>query len=146
MAITMRRAVPITLHEPERRPATTAITDEETGAMLRAYFSLADRWSLSDVESRILLGQPASRTYARWKSGTADLSRIPHDTRQRLSMLMGIHKGLRYMFREPERGCAWMRKPNKAFAGQSTLERMLSGEIVDLAAVRSYLDAEVGGW
>jgi Ni/Co efflux regulator RcnB len=136
----------ITLQEPERRPATTAITDEETGAMLRAFFNLSDRWALSDGESRILLGQPAPRTFARWKSGAADLSRVPHDTRQRLSMLMGIHKGLRYMFREPERGYAWMRKANKAFAGQSALGRMLSGEIVDLAAVRSYLDAEVGGW
>jgi hypothetical protein len=136
----------ITLQEPERRHATTAITDEETGAMLRAFFNLSDRWALSDGESRILLGQPAPRTFARWKSGAADLSRVPHDTRQRLSMLMGIHKGLRYMFREPERGYAWMRKANKAFAGQSALGRMLSGEIVDLAAVRSYLDAEVGGW
>ena len=114
--------------------------------MLRAFFNLSDRWALSDGESRILLGQPAPRTFARWKSGAADLSRVPHDTRQRLSMLMGIHKGLRYMFREPGRGYAWMRKANKAFAGQSALERMLSGEIVDLAAVRSYLDAEVGGW
>jgi Ni/Co efflux regulator RcnB len=136
----------VTLPEPERRPETTAITDKETGAMLRAFFTLSERWTLGDHDARILLGQPAPRTYARWKSGTADLSRVPHDTRQRLSMLMGIHKGLRYMFREPERGYAWMRKANRAFAGQSALERMLSGEIVDLAAVRSYLDAEVGGW
>jgi hypothetical protein len=136
----------ITQSEPDRRPATTAITDEETGAMLRAFVALADRWALSDGEARLLLGQPAPRTYARWKAGAADLARVPHDTRQRLSMLMGIHKGLQYMFREPERGYAWMRKANRAFAGQSALERMLSGEIVDLAAVRSYLDAEVGGW
>lgn len=138
--------MPVTLREPEKRPETTTITDEETGAMLRAFFNLADRWALSDREARILLGQPAARTFARWKSGAADLSRVPHDTRQRLSTLMGIHKGLRYMFREPERGYAWMRKANSAFAGQSALERMLSGEIVDLAAVRFYLDAEVGGW
>lgn len=138
--------MPVPLLEPERRPETTAITDAETAAMLRAFFNLSDRWGLSDGEARILLGQPAPRTYARWKSGTADVSRVPHDTRQRLSMLMGIHKGLRYMFREPERGYAWMRKANRAFAGQSALERMLSGEIIDLAAVRSYLDAEVGGW
>jgi hypothetical protein len=129
-----------------RELETTAITDEETGAMLRAFFNLAAHWALTDLEARILLGQPAPRTFARWKSGTSDLSRVPHDTRHRLSMLMGIHKGLRYMFREPERGYAWMRKANRAFAGQSALERMLSGEIVDLAAVRSYLDAEVGGW
>ena len=132
--------------EPERRPESTAITDAETGAMLRAFFRLADQWSLSDRDARVLLGQPAPRTYARWKAGDADLSRVPHDTRHRLSMLMGIHKGLRYMFRESGRSYAWMRKPNSAFAGQSALERMLAGEIVDLAAVRSYLDAEVGGW
>jgi Antitoxin Xre/MbcA/ParS C-terminal toxin-binding domain/Antitoxin Xre-like helix-turn-helix domain len=138
--------MPVPLLEPEQRPETTAITDEETGAMLRAFFRLSDRWALSDHEARILLGQPAPRTFARWKSGTADLSRVPHDTRQRLSMLMGIHKGLRYMFPAPGRGYAWLRRANRAFAGQSALERMLSGEIVDLAAVRSYLDAEVGGW
>ena len=138
--------MPVLLREPERRPESTAITDEETGALLRAFFRLMEHWALSDREARLLLGQPASRTYARWKSGDADLSRVPHDTRQRLSMLMGIHKGLRYMFREPDRAYAWIRKSNSAFAGQSALERMLAGEIVDLAAVRSYLDAEVGAW
>jgi hypothetical protein len=122
------------------------ITDAETGALLRAFFNLADRWALNDAEARILLGRPALRTFARWKADEAELSRIPHDTRQRLSILMGIHKGLRHMFREAERGYEWMRKPNRAFGGQSALERLLAGEIVDLAAVRLYLDAERGGW
>jgi hypothetical protein len=107
---------------------------------------LAAKWDLNDTEARILLGQPAPRTFARWKSGAGDIARVPHDTRQRLSMLMGIHKALRYMFKEPKRGYAWMRKPNAAFAGHSALERMLSGELVDLASVRNYLDAEVGAW
>lgn len=122
------------------------ITDAETGAMLRTFFNLAGRWDLNDREAQILLGRPAPRTFARWKANEAELSRIPHDTRQRLSILMGIHKGLRHMFREAERGYAWMRKPNLAFGGQSALERLLAGEIVDLAAVRAYLDAERGGW
>lgn len=122
------------------------VTDPEAGALLRAYFNLIARWELSDGEGRTLLGQPATRTYARWKTGDADLSRISHDTRQRLSQLMGIHKGLRYIFKESERGYAWMRKPNLAFGGQSALERMMAGEILDLAAVRSYLEAEIGGW
>jgi hypothetical protein len=129
---------------PQR--GTAEITDAETGAMLRAFFNLADRWALNDHEARILLGRPAARTYARWKADEADLSRIPHDTRQRLSLLMGIHKGLRHLFREAERGYQWMRKANRAFGGQSALERLLAGEIVDLAAVRAYLDAERGAW
>jgi hypothetical protein len=137
----IERALP---EEPHR--GTAEITDAETGALLRAFFNLAGRWALNDHEARILLGRPAPRTYARWKADEADLSRIPHDTRQRLSILMGIHKGVRHVFREAERGYQWMRKPNRAFGGQSALERLLAGEIPDLAAVRAYLDAERGGW
>jgi hypothetical protein len=136
----------IALREKDKQPNPASITDAETAAMIRAFFNLAARWELNDAEARILLGQPAPRTFARWKSGAGDITRVPHDTRQRLSMLVGIHKGLRYMFKDPERGYAWMRKPNAAFAGQSALERMLSGGIVDLASVRNYLDAEVGAW
>lgn len=136
----------IALREKDKQPNPASITDQETAAMIRAFFNLAARWELTDAEARILLGQPAPRTFARWKSGAGDITRVPHDTRQRLSMLIGIHKGLRYMFKDPDRGYAWMRKPNAAFAGQSALERMLSGEVVDLASVRNYLDAEVGAW
>ncbi len=131
--------------DPDRRQAPE-ITDEETGALLRAFFSLVDRWDLRDSEARVLLGRPAARTFARWKAGQADLARVPHDTRQRLSIVMGIHKSLRAMFREPARGYLWMRKANQALGGQSAMERLLAGEIVDLVAVRSYLDAEQTGW
>lgn len=127
-------------------PVQAGITDRETGVMLRAFFNLADRWQLSDSEARILLGQPSPRTYSRWKTNGPDVSRISHDMRQRLSILMGIHTALRYIFREPERGYLWIRKPNQAFGGQPALQRMLAGELTDLVAVRSYLDAERGGW
>ena len=59
---------------------------------------------------------------------------------------MGIHKALRHLFKEPARAYAWVKKPNAAFGGQSALERMLAGDVTDLAAVRAYLDAERGGW
>ena len=32
------------------------------------------------------------------------------------------------------------------FGGQTALQRMLAGDVTDLAAVRAYLDAERGGW
>ena len=124
----------------------TDITDAETAAMLRAFFNLAQRWQLNDRQGRILLGWPAARTYARWKAGQFQPSRISRDTRERLSLLMGIHKGLRYMFPDPARSYAWLRKPNRAFGGENALNRLLAGSIPDLAAVRAYLDAERGGW
>ena len=124
----------------------TEISDAETGALLGAFFNLMRRWALNDQQGRILLGGPAARTYARWKAGQVELSRITRDTRERLSMLMGIHKSLRYLFRDPSRGYRWLRKPNQAFGGQPALNRLLAGSIPDLAAVRAYLDAERGGW
>lgn len=125
-------------------PNTVVVTDAEAAAMMRAAFNLFDRWGVGDSEGRVLLGQPAPRTFARWKKG--EIAKVPHDTAQRLSYLMGIHKALRYLFKDPERAYAWIRKPNTAFGGQSALERMLAGDVTDLAAVRHYLDSERGGW
>nr|WP_249296685.1 MbcA/ParS/Xre antitoxin family protein [Acidiphilium multivorum] len=59
---------------------------------------------------------------------------------------MGIHKALRYLFTDPARGYAWIRKPNDAFEGRSGLDLMLRGEITDLMDLRKYLDAERGAW
>lgn len=126
------------------RPQPSMITQDEGNAMLRAVFNLFARWGLNDREGRVLLGQPPQRTYTRWKMGQA--SRISHDTARRLSYLMGIHKALRILFRDPERGYAWIRKANADFNGSSALQRMLAGDVTDLATVRSYLDAERGGW
>jgi len=71
---------------------------------------------------------------------------VPLDTKFRLGTLLGIHKALRYMFTDPARAYEWVRKPNTAFGGKSALDRMLQGAPTDLAAVRSYLDAERAGW
>ncbi|WP_341363471.1 MbcA/ParS/Xre antitoxin family protein [Thalassospira sp. SN3W] len=126
------------------RPDATAITGDEAAALARATVNLFDVWDLSDQEARVLLGDMPARTWARWKK--KDIGRIDRDLRTRMAMLIGIHKGLRYLFREPARGYAWIRKPNAAFGGQSALEIMLRGEIMDIADIRSYLDAERGGW
>ena len=119
------------------------ITDEEAGAMLRAALSLFQRWGLSDTEAAVLLDLPG-RSYARWKAGRT--GRIDRDQRARLSNLMGIHKALRILFSEPERGYAWVRRPNATFGGRSAIEVMLGGELTDIMRVRRYLDAERGGW
>lgn len=126
--------------------AAEAISDAETSAMLRAFFNLAKHWALGNQEGRNLLGSPTVRTYARWKAGQFEPSRISRDTRERLSILMGIQKSLRYLFPNPSRGYAWLRKPNQAFGGAPVLNRLLAGSITDLAAVRAFLDAERVGW
>ncbi len=125
-------------------PSGIEITQQEAAAMLRAAFNLFARWQLDGAQSRRLLGSPSERTFQRWKSG--EIASVPHDTICRLGDLMGIHKALRYMFAEPQRGYDWIQKPNIAFGEHSALDRMMQGAPSDLSAVRAYLDAERAGW
>lgn len=127
-------------------PGTSSgqITDAEAGALARTTVNLFKAWELSDAEARTLLGGMSARTWARWKEGS--IGRIDRDLRMRMSILMGIHKGLRYLFRDPKRGYAWLRKPNAAFGGQTALALMLRGEMIDLMNLRAWLDAERGAW
>ncbi len=121
----------------------TPITDEEAAAMFRSAVTLFRLWGLTDDQAAILLDLTV-RSYRRWKAG--DLGRIDRDGKARLSNLMGIHKALRLIFREPQRGYAWIKAPNAAFGGRAALEVMLAGELTDLMRVRRYLDAERGSW
>ncbi len=119
------------------------VTDDEAAAMFRAAINLFRLWDMTDEEAATLLDLPV-RTYRRWKAG--DIGRIDRDSKARLSNLMGIHKALRIIFREPQRGYAWVKSPNSAFAGRSALDVMLGGELTDLMRIRRYLDAERGTW
>ncbi len=131
-----------TLQPIAARPDLPSITDEEAAALARTTVNLFRAWQLSDAEARVLLGDMAARTWARWKEG--GIGRIDRDLRARMAILMGVHKALRYLFAEPARGYAWIRKPNAHFGGVSALDIMLRGEITDLIDLRSYLDAERG--
>jgi uncharacterized protein (DUF2384 family) len=122
---------------PEPLPQSEAIV------LFRAALNLLRLWGVNDEQASIILDLPR-RTYARWKAG--DVGRISRDGQSRLSNLMGIHKALRSIFRDPARGYAWIKTSNEIFEGRSALEVMLGGEITDLMRVRRYLDAERGGW
>ena len=117
------------------------ITDAEAAAMFRAALNMFRLWGVSDGDAATLLDLPP-RTYARWKAG--EIGRIGRDGKARLSNLMGIHKALRLVFREPQRGYLWIKAANTAFGGTSALAVMLGGELTDLMRVRRYLDAERG--
>ncbi len=130
----------------ETRPADfvpAPITDTEAAAMFRAVINLFRLWGVSDTQAALLLDLPP-RTFARWKKG--EVSRISRDGKARLSNLMGVHKALRIIFRDPEAAYGWVKRPNGTFGGRSALDVMLGGELTDLMRVRRYLDAERGGW
>ena len=135
-----------TLSRLDRQPkpfSPEPITDAEGAAMFRAALNLFRLWGVTDEQAAALLDLPR-RTFARWKAG--DVGRLGRDGKARLSNLMGIHKALRIIFREPSRGYAWIKAANEAFGGRSALDVMLGGELTDLMRVRRYLDSERGAW
>jgi hypothetical protein len=132
---------PIDTAPPAFRP--DPVTQDEAAAMFRAVVNLFGKWDLTEEQAATLLDMPL-RSYGRWKATGA--GRISRDGRARLSNLMGIHKALRLIFTEPQRGYDWIRAANEAFGGASALNVMLGGELTDIMRVRRYLDAERGGW
>jgi len=119
------------------------VTQDEGGAMFRAALNLFAKWGVTDEQAAMLTDMPV-RSFRRWKAEGP--GRISRDGLARLSNLMGIHKALRIIFQEPQRGYDWIKAPNAGFDGASALSVMLGGELTDIMRVRRYLDAERGGW
>jgi hypothetical protein len=71
---------------------------------------------------------------------------VPADTLRRIGYIAGIYKALQILYSDPRLADGWIRRRNKAFGDQTPLERMRGGDVVDLAAVRSYLDAARAPW
>jgi len=106
--------------------------------------NIAEHWDLSIAEQLKLLGIASRSTYFKWRR--MHEPRLPRDTLERLSYLLGIYKSLQILLPEAHAADEWVRKPNTAapFEGRSALDRMLSGQVADLYVVRQYLDAERG--
>jgi hypothetical protein len=126
----------------DRETSAPAVQPFDEGAAKRAFFRIVEAWGASDAEARTLLGSPSRSTFYNYKRGQGGA--LSADTLERISYVLGIYKGLQLLFPNPEQADAWMQKPNPAFGGGSALGRALGGKVVDLAAVRAYLDAVRG--
>jgi Protein of unknown function (DUF2384) len=130
--------------QPQIAGQTKFDAEALSSTALTAFFNITAGWSLSADEERILLGSPPRSTFFKWKSERS--AKLPADTLERISYIMGIYKALRILLPSEEAANAWIKKPNTApgFGGKPALARMLGGRVVDLADVRRYLDAERG--
>src|SRR5262249_26109241 len=113
-------------------------------AGVRAFARIAELWHLSIAEQLTLLGLSSRSTYFKW--GKEAQVRLPRDTLERISYILGIYKALQLLLPDSRAADEWVRRPNEAplFGGRSALDRMLSGNVADLYLVRQYLDAQRG--
>ena len=129
------------LQTRERERLTSTV---DPAAALRGFFAIARAWGLSTDDARALLGAPPERTFYAWRAGNA--VRVSKDTLHRIGYIAGIFKALEILYADPHLADDWIRRPNRAFGGQTPLQRMRAGDVMDLAAVRSYLDAARAPW
>lgn len=113
-------------------------------AALRGAFGILDAWRVGGEDARAILGAPAERTFYTWRKGEG--VRVPADTLRRIGYLAGIYKALQVLYSDAQLADSWVQRPNRAFGGQTPLQRMRAGDVTDLAAVRSYVDAARAPW
>ncbi len=108
---------------------------------VRLFMRLSDLWRLAVDQRRALLGDISRPTYHNWQGGK--VGTLTRDQLERISLVLGIHKGLKLLFADEASATRWLTSPNKdlPFGGVSPLERALHGSIDDLYSVRRYIDA-----
>ncbi len=132
--------------QPETTQATT--NSEFTRVGLQAFFNISEKWELRPRQQQTLLGNPSRPTLTRWREW-ANAERggcrntVPRDVLERISYIMGIYKALKILYSTPAIQDTWVHRENEApgFTGRTPLERMLEGNVSDLADVRRYLDS-----
>jgi hypothetical protein len=123
---------------------STALETDQVAALFRGFFAIMKLWGVDTSQVRKILGEPAERTFYRWKDG--QVGAVPMDTIRRIGYVSGIWKALEILYSDPHQADGWIHRPNQFFGGQPPLERMCAGDVTDLALVRQYLDSARAPW
>ena len=108
----------------DKAPDLTDAAERErlSAAAIKGFLNIAQRWNLTEVQARALLGGIASSTYHAWKSDPKR-TKLTQDTLTRISLVVGIYKALQIYFGPPWAD-RWMILGNRGplFSGQSPIE------------------------
>ena len=113
-------------------------------AALRAFFKIAQLWSVRDEDARRLIGGLSNGTFYQLKQRRGKA--LDQDKLTRISVIVGIFKALNILYSR-KLADAWIRLPNRnpMFAGDTPLEYMRRGGLPAMLRVRQLLDARRGG-
>ena len=115
-----------------------------SGPGIRAFLRIGEVRGLTIEEQCKLLGGISKSTFHRWKKDRDAVLSI--DQLERVSHLLGIYKSLQILL--PASADGWVRRPNTnpLFEGKPAIQVMVQGGMNGLRMVRSFLDAQRGGW
>jgi hypothetical protein len=117
------------------------------GSLLPAIFKIFEQWGLAGAQQMRLLGLGNEKTLYNWKNHP-EKANLTRDLLERTSYILGIYKSLQILLPDQTLADNWLPTPNDnpIFNGTAPLDRLLAGQVVDLALVRNFLDSERGGW
>tara|TARA_R110000787_G_scaffold130489_1_gene242420 strand:- start:288 stop:686 length:399 start_codon:yes stop_codon:yes gene_type:complete len=117
-----------------------------TRSLLPAIFAIFSEWHLTGAQQMTLLGLSNEKTLYNWKN-RPEKAKLTRDVLERTSYILGIYKSLQILLPDQAQADEWLATPNDnpLFNRTAPLDRLLAGQVVDLAVVRHFLDAERGG-
>ncbi len=113
-------------------------------AGIRTFLNIAEAWQLPVETQRTLLGSPSQSTYFKYKAG--QVGPLSIDVLTRISLILGIYKGLHILYNDPALADHWVRLPNSnpLFGGKPALSLMTDGGMDGLYQVRRLIDGRRG--
>jgi hypothetical protein len=120
------------------------LSTEKQALALQGFFKIMGFWKVENPEARIILGSPPIRTFYAWKKEAP--TKLPEDVLRRIGYVAGIWKALQIIYSDAKLADGWVSRRNDFFGGQTPLQRMVAGDVTDLAAVRAYVDAARAPW
>ena len=113
------------------------------GSLLPAIFEIFSRWRLTEGQQMTLLGISNEKTLYNWKK-QPERAKLTKDILERASYILGIYQSLQILLPDPNISDQWLYMPNDnpLFHGTAPVKRLLAGQVVDLATVRQFLDAQ----
>jgi hypothetical protein len=131
----------------DKAPDLTEAGERErlSAAAIKGFLNIAQRWNLTEVQARALLGGIASSTYHAWKSDPKRI-KLTQDTLTRISLVIGIYKALQIYFGKPWAD-RWMTLGNRGplFSDRPPIEYMIRHGQPGMVEVRRMLDTWRGG-
>lgn len=118
-----------------------------SSSLLPTIFNIFSHWHLIGAQQMTLLGLSNEKTLYNWKN-QPEKAKLTRDLLERTSYILGIYKSLQILLPDQELADQWLSTPNDnpLFNGMPPLDRLLAGQVVDLAVIRNFLDTELGGW
>jgi hypothetical protein len=123
----------------------SAARERLSPSAIKAFLKIAEKWELSESQSRGLLGGIASSTFHAWKTAPRG-KKLDQDTLVRVSLVIGIYKALNIYFGKPWAD-RWVTLANRGpmFGGRAPIDYMLRQGQPGMMQIRRMLDTWRGG-